>query len=249
MGDPVVVSGPLVQEEVVYVVVDIEVVLVSGVVRAVEVVTLDLLVLDITGQPGRHAHQGVPGCGLALAGGHGRVDTVPVFLFPAEVAGREGRIGAFNGVVQPPVQTVDIEVNERAVPSRIADGLLQLPGELVADELRRGAAPNPTVVEVRPQDDSVELVDRIVAEQRKLEFRRTVVILEKETERVLHVLGLAPHAAVHAGARVDLEFVGTVRIEVLQRRAVFDPLRVRVTVDSVYTEQIIDVHHDRHRGN
>jgi len=253
-GRVVVVPGPVgvgheeVHQEVVDEVGNVEQAFRGGVVRAVGKVPLHPLVGGRAAPLEVEAHQARPGLQAALAGGPARVHAVPLLLVAAQVGRRKRRVGPLHRVVHAPVQAVDVEVHERAVRGGAHHGQQRPVGELVADELGLGAPPRPAVVEIRAQHDRVELVGGLIAEERELELRGPVDVLEEHPQRVLLVHRLAPHAAVHAEPGVDLEFTRAVGIEVLERNGPLPAIHGRVGVNpGGRVEQIGLVRHDRHR--
>jgi hypothetical protein len=131
---PVPVSTPDIEQHVVGVVIDVEVDGEGGVGAAVGAEPLQGE--DVGGGPGggEGGEVGVPSgeiAGLDFAG----IDGVPVGGFAAEIAGGEVLVGAFAEIVEAPVESVEVDVDEAAVGGGLAHGEGEAAPELVAEEL------------------------------------------------------------------------------------------------------------------
>ncbi|OQB79291.1 MAG: hypothetical protein BWX88_04891 [Planctomycetes bacterium ADurb.Bin126] len=254
---PVGVADVHGHDHVVDVVVDVDVV---GVVRApgaVGVVSLDPLVglggRDALADQGKH---GVPGGGVPIDGVAG-VEGVPGVLVATEVVGVERGLWPLAGIVEAPVEAVDVEVDKVAVGGGLAQGELGLAAELVADVLDlvcRGS-PGVAVVGVGAEGDRIEFLGHafVGPEDRILEFRGPVLLLEQQAEGVLVRHGGAAEVgpALNAQAGVDLEGGGAVGIDPLDGGGPFpgDGVQRGVGVDAGgLREETVLIGDDREGG-
>ena len=153
-ADPVILMRPVgiayieIGNHVVDEIVDIDVMREGGIRRAIRIATLDPLVGRIGLQPlaGQREH-GAPGLGVAV-GGRAVGVGVPILLLSSEIGGRERMIRPLDGIVEAPVDTVDIDVDEALVGGDIAHGKNGLTPKGIADKKRviPGSAPLPAIV-------------------------------------------------------------------------------------------------------
>ena len=148
MTRPVARTAPEIGEHVGDEVVDVNMVDVRRIVRTVRVVALELLILHVVRQTDPNlVDHGVPRGGVALACGRPVMNGVPIFLLAPEIIRRERSVRAFDWIIQPPVQPVDVQVYERSVRPRLAEGQLGVSHVLIDNILRVGLAPVvPTIV-------------------------------------------------------------------------------------------------------
>ena len=79
------------------------------------------------------AHQLVPARGIPRLQAFDVIGVV-IFLLPSEVTRGESLVGPLHGIVQPPVQTVDVKVNEGPMPAEAPGGKLSLGGPAIPHE-------------------------------------------------------------------------------------------------------------------
>ena len=113
------------QDHVVDQVVHIEQVGVGWVKAAVRIIPLQALVGGGRTQPGiRQRHELFPGCPLPPEELIEILDDVPVLRHASLVGSLEVVIGPLGRIVEPPVETVDIQVHVVVVPGEITHGQL-----------------------------------------------------------------------------------------------------------------------------
>ncbi len=219
---PVPVARPHVDDHVVDIVGQVQQAGVIAPAGSVDVQTLELL----EGCEGRarllaqreHLVERGP---ITLFDGEARVfEHVPVVFLAAVVGAGEGTVRALAGVVESPVQAVDVEVHEHSVRSRVARVVLEISHELVPRELgiRLVAGPSVAVVGARSQDDRVELLGRVLAKQGIPKLRRAVLALEPQAERMFPACaGLAEVRALDLNAAVDLETLRAIGVDQFDR--------------------------------
>ena len=113
----------------------------------------------------------------------------------------------------------------------LSHGELRVAGELVAHEDAASvAAERPGVVLGRAQVDAVEDLGAVGAEQRVFQFA-VVLVAEEEAERVLGVVTRSTVTASDPQAHVDLEPLGAVRVDQLERCRTLPGALVATRVD------------------
>ena len=203
-------------------IVDIDVMREGGIRRAIRIATLDPLVGRFGLQPlaGQREH-GAPGLGVAV-GGRAVGVGVPILLLSSEIGGRERMIRPLDGIVEAPVDTVDIDVDEALVGGDIAHGKNGLTPKGIADKKRviPRSAPLPAIIGVGPQDDGVEALGRIVTKEGVAKLRVAVDLPEEKTQRVfLRQPMAAKSPTLDPDSAIDLEAVLTIGIEQFDRAA------------------------------
>ena len=190
--------------------------------------------------------QQVPGRGIPFVEATLGVDVV-IFLLASEVTGGERIVGPFHGVVQSPVQTVDVKVDEVTVSGKAPGGQLAIGRPAILQIRCTTTAVRPDVVETRPEGECVERVHRVVAEHGEVELLGPVLALERESEGVLFVAAAAAGAADDAHSGVYLEPGRAVGVDPLDGGGAFpiDPAPSRIGVDTIRAEHIVQGSHDR----
>jgi len=143
------------------------------------------------------------------------VNGVPLVLIASVVTGGEGGIGTLDGIVEPPVKAVDVQMDEHPVRRDVACRSLQLAAELVPRVLLGvpRVAPGIAVVGPGAKRDRVELVHGAFAEQGVSQLRGSVGALEQEPERLLLRQSPFPEGpALNAHAAIALEAVTTIGV-------------------------------------
>ncbi len=180
---------------------------------------------------------------------------VVVVALAAEVAGRECGVGAFGGVVDAPVEAVDVEVDVVAAGTDPAHGDLGVAHPLVAHhgaaEALLGVPVDPRVVVVAAQDEGVEVGHGGAAggEHRGGQAALAETAAEQQAERLLGGVGEQPAgAALDAQAGVDLEVGGSGQADPLRGGRQFEALDRGVGVDAAGTEHLIRADGEREGG-
>ncbi len=159
------------------------------------------------------------------------------------------RIRSFLDLVEAPVEAVEVEVDEGSVGGDVphvaervvAEGIVE-PGGVgraaeVPGEVLRGA-----------EVDFVEL-GAVEARDRVVDLRVAVLGLAEHAEGVLRVqLGLAD-AAPDSDARVDVESLGSIRVDPLDGGGLLESIGRGVGVDARRPEQVRQVGGDGHGRN
>src|SRR5688572_23409260 len=99
--------------------------------------------------------------------------------------GKRG-VRSFGNVIQSPVQTIDIEVNEKVPWSDATHICESLASEGVADidGTICGDGPAPGVIGSCTQGEGIELLKTGGAEERKIQLGRSVLFIKNEAQRV-----------------------------------------------------------------
>ncbi len=213
---PVVVSRKHVEQEIVHVIGHIQQDGIIGIAGAVRIVALQPLIVGIAQRHigGRRrvvrvkeTHQLVPHGRRAAVDGVARIDRFVVLLVAADVLGLECSVRPLRGVVESPVEPVDVEVNEVAVYRGLTHLQEALVHEQVTNILRAVVSPHPAVVEIRPQGNGVEGIGGAVSKEIVDQFGWAVRRLEDHAKRVLAELVIPTVAPLHSQRRVDLKTI------------------------------------------
>ena len=160
-------------------------------------------------------------------------DDIPVLGPAAQVTGEELGVESFGGIVNAPVEAIEIEVHKRAAPrepAHVAERVLHpdvaeeqgilgpvalaAPGE-TRDQVRVGITRGPRIGKASAQDDGIEPVDTAI-EPVVIEFGRAVAAFEEQPQGVFRGSNIvATRVALHLDAAMDGERGGTVGVDQL----------------------------------
>ena len=216
---PVGVAGVPIDQEVINHVVHVDVVGPRGIVGAVRIQTLGLHQRrgfgGFGGSGGDVIHQAdrpIPRHRAAFVDGGAEVDAVPLVFVGAEIVLTKAGVGPLSGIEDAPIDAVDVKMHEAPAARRDAEVLRCAASEFIAGVLHIGAvAPLIAVVRFHADNEAVELLGRVRAEERVAQLGGAVDAFEKNAERLFERQAeIAKRPALNADAAVELEVLAAI---------------------------------------
>ena len=176
-------------------------------------------------------------------------DGIVVLLASTDVGFGEGGFRAFLGVVEAPVNAVDVEMIKVTARADAVHGELGVAGHDVAH------TDHPAIILERPRvvlhRAEVELVEALRTgrpEDGIVQLRRAVFLTEEETEGVLRIVPAPAESATDAQTAVRLEAIGVVGVKQFDGRSalVGDAVTTGVVVD---VDEVGDVQREGESGD